>query len=427
MNILVVGQGGREHALAWKIAQSPLVGTLVCAPGNPGMAQVCRCEPVAATDVAGLVGLARGLHADLVVVGPEAALAAGLADALAGAGIACFGASAAAARIETSKAFMKAFAARHGLPTAPFEVFDDRETAIAGLARHRAPFVVKADGLAAGKGVTIAADLAEARTALDAVFAEPGARVVVEEFLTGEEVSFFALSDGAAVVAFGSAQDHKRVFDGDLGPNTGGMGAYAPPPAFTASLEAEAMGALVEPTIAGLAAERAPYRGALFAGLMLTAEGVQLVEFNARFGDPESQVLMMRLQSDIVPYLAACAAGRLADLPPPTWRDEAVICVVIASEGYPQALSTGSVIRLPPEGLGEDVVLFHAGTATREGELVASGGRVLNVCARGATLAQARERAYAAIDRIDWPQGFCRRDIGWRALQTAVQSPGAIL
>jgi phosphoribosylamine--glycine ligase len=416
MNILVVGKGGREHALAWKISQSPLVTRLVCAPGNPGMAQLCRCENVAATDVAGQVALARRMAADLVVVGPEVALAAGLADALAEVGIACFGAAAGAARIETSKAFMKAFAARHGLPTAPFEVFEEAQSARAGLARREPPFVVKADGLAAGKGVTIAGDLQAAQAAVDAVFAEPGGRVVIEAFMTGEEVSLFALCDGETAAPFGSAQDHKRAFDGDLGPNTGGMGAYAPAPAFTPALEAEAMERLATPTVAGLRAEGTPYRGALFAGLMLTTEGVRLVEFNARFGDPECQVLMLRLESDIVPYLVACATGRLGDLPPPRWRTDTVICVVLAAEGYPRAPSTGSVIRLPPEGLGSDVVLFHAGTAIRDGVLVAAGGRVLNVCARGATLAEARTRAYAAIDRIDWPQGFHRRDIGWRAL-----------
>jgi phosphoribosylamine--glycine ligase len=276
--------------------------------------------------------------------------------------------------------------------------------------------VVKADGLAAGKGVTIAQTLDEAQAAVEGALAAPGARVVIEAFMSGEEASLFALCDGDLAMPFGSAQDHKRAFDGDLGPNTGGMGTYAPAPAFTADLEDSAMASIVAPAVAGLKAEGAPYRGVLFAGLMLGAEGVRLVEFNARFGDPECQVLMLRLESDILPYLMAAAAGGLADMPPPAWSADAVICVVLAAQGYPQAPLAGTPIGLPVRGFGPDVVLFHAGTAMREGELVAAGGRVLNVCARGATLAQARERAYAAVDQIVWPHGFHRRDIGWRGL-----------
>ena len=422
MNILVVGQGGREHALAWKIARSPLVTRLVCAPGNPGMAELAELRPVAATDVVGQVALAREIAADLVVVGPEAALEAGLADALAAVGIPCFGASATAARIETSKAFMKGFARRRGLPTADFDVAETLEAAEAALARRDAPFVVKADGLAAGKGVIIADDRTEALDAARAMLDQPGARVVIEEFMTGEEVSLFVLSDGRTTIPFGSAQDHKRAFDGDVGPNTGGMGAYAPAPVFTPALEAGAMSAIAEPTIAGLAAEGAPYRGALYVGLMLTATGARLVEFNARFGDPETQVLMMRLDSDIVPYLMACASGGLERLPPPKWSADAAICVVLAARGYPGSPLGGTRIGLPPEGLGEDVTLFHAGTAVRDGVLVAAGGRVLNVCARAPTLAEARDRANAAIARIDWPEGFHRTDIGWRALSVPSQS-----
>ena len=422
MNILVVGQGGREHALAWKIARSPSVTRLVCAPGNPGMAELAELRPVAATDVAGQVAVAREIAADLVVVGPEAALEAGLADALAAAGIPCFGASAAAARIETSKAFMKGFARRRGLPTAEFEVVEDLEAAKAALARRDPPFVVKADGLAAGKGVVIADTPVEALDAVRAMLGQPGAKVVIEEFMTGEEVSLFALSDGRTTIPFGSAQDHKRAFDGDVGPNTGGMGAYAPAPVFTQPLEAGAMSAIAEPTIAGLAAEGAPYRGALYVGLMLTTTGARLVEFNARFGDPETQVLMMRLDSDIVPYLMACASGGLDRLPPPAWSADAAICVVLAARGYPGSPLGGTRIGLPAGGFGEDVTLFHAGTAMRDGVLVAAGGRVLNVCARAPTLAQARERAYAAIARIDWPEGFHRTDIGWRALSVSSQS-----
>ena len=421
MNILLVGSGGREHALAWKIAQSPLVGRLVCAPGNPGMAQVAELRPVAATDVDGQVSLAREIAADLVVVGPESALEAGLADALARLGVPCFGASARASRIETSKAFMKGFAGRHGLPTAAFAVFDDAAAAKAYLAGRPAPYVVKADGLAAGKGVVIAGDLAEAAAAVDACldgrFGAAGARVVIEDFMAGEEVSLFALADGETALLFGAAQDHKRAFDGDQGPNTGGMGAYAPAPALTAALEAAARDSLIEPAVRGLAVEACPYRGVLYAGLMLTADGPRLVEFNARFGDPECQVLMMRLADDIVPYLLAAAAGGLGDLPAPTWRDEAAICVVVAARGYPEAPLTGSVIGLPDGDLGDGVEIFHAGTARRaDGALIAAGGRVLNVCARGRDLAEARDRAYAVVDRIDWPEGFHRRDIGWRAL-----------
>jgi phosphoribosylamine--glycine ligase len=311
---------------------------------------------------------------------------------------------------------MKTFAARHGLPTAAFDVCADAAAASRALERRRPPFVVKVDGLAAGKGVTIAATRAEADAAVAAALAHPGSPVIIEDFMAGEEVSLFALCDGHTVTPFGSAQDHKRAFDGDVGPNTGGMGTYAPAPAFTALREAAAMRTVVDPTAAGLLAEGTPYRGVFFAGLMLTARGVRLVEFNARFGDPETQVLMMRLESDVVPFLAACATGGLASLPPPAWSTDAVICVVLAAQGYPQAPVTGSTIALPDDGLGDGVVLFHAGTAIHDGRLVAAGGRVLNVCARGATLAEARDRAYAAIDRIHWPQGFHRRDIGWRAL-----------
>jgi len=421
MIILVIGSGGREHALAWKIAQSPLVTRLVCAPGNPGMAELGEVRAVEATDVAGQVALAREIGADLVVVGPESALEAGLADALDAAGIACFGASKAAARIETSKVFMKAFAQRHGLPTAAYRAFEASAPAKAFLNEMAPPYVIKADGLAAGKGVVIAADRGEAEAAIDACFSgrfgAAGAHVVVEAFMAGEEVSLFAIGDGESTVLFGAAQDHKRAFDGDLGPNTGGMGTYSPAPVLTDALMASADARLIRPTATGLASEGLPYRGVLYAGLMLTDQGPKLVEFNARFGDPECQVLMLRLQSDIVPFLLGAAKGGLAALPAPVWRDEAAICVVLAARGYPEAPERGTRIGLPSGGLGEGVVLFHAGTALdADGNFVATGGRVLNVCARGATLAQARDRAYAAVDRIDWPGGFHRRDIGWRAL-----------
>jgi phosphoribosylamine--glycine ligase len=421
MNILLVGSGGREHALAWKIAQSPLLTRLVAAPGNPGMAALGETRAVKATDVAGLVALAQDIAADLVVIGPETTVEAGLADALAKAGIPCFGPTAAAGQLESSKAFTKAFADRHGLPTGAYGIFDQAAPARAFLDRFTAPFVIKADGLASGKGVVIAPTRAEAEAAIDdslgGRFGAAGARVVIEEFLPGEIVSLFALCDGQTVMLFGAAQDHKRAFDGDKGPNTGGMGTYSPAPILTPDLTERARTSLVEAALHGIAAEGAPYRGALFCEMMLTPDGPKLVEFNARFGDPECQVLMLRLQSDLVPYLMAAATGRLADMPAPTWRDEAAICVVLAADGYPSAPKTGSILRGAEVDFGEAVTVFHAGTARNAaGDLVAAGGRVLNVCARGDTLAEAREQAYAAIARIDWPEGFCRTDIALRAL-----------
>jgi len=421
MNILIVGSGGREHALAWKIAQSRLTRRLVAAPGNPGIAKVAELREIKANDVDGLVALAREMAADLVVIGPETTIEAGLADRLALDGIACFGPTAAAGRLESSKAFAKAFAARHGLPTGRFGVFDEAEPAKAFLRGFAPPYVVKADGLAAGKGVVIAADLASADLAVDDIlggrFGGAGARLVIEEFLEGEIASLFALCDGRSSVMFGGAQDHKRAFDGDNGPNTGGMGAYAPAPILSAAAIDLTRRTLIEPAFAGIAEDGAPYRGALFCEVMLTAQGPKLVEFNARFGDPECQVLMLRLQSDIVPYLAAAAAGSLTSLTAPVWRDEAIICVVVAAKGYPEAPQAGAVIRGAEADFGDDVTVFHAGTARGlDGTLVAAGGRVLNVCARAKTLAAARDRAYAAIDQIDFPGGFCRRDIGWRGL-----------
>jgi len=422
MNILVVGSGGREHALAWKIAQSPLLGRLVCAPGNPGMAALGETRDVKATDVPALIALAREIAADLVVIGPETAVAAGLADALAEAGIPCFGPSAKAGQLETSKAFTKAFADRHGLPTGRYGVFEDATEAKAFLAGFTAPYVIKADGLAAGKGVVIAQTLAEAEAAIDDClggrFGASGARVVIEEYLEGEIASLFALCDGTTSLLFGGVQDHKRAFDGEQGPNTGGMGAYAPAPVLSEAVVDAARRTLIEPAFAGIAAEGAPYRGVIFCEIMVTADGPKLIEFNVRFGDPECQVLMLRLESDLVPYLKACAEGRLADMPAPAWRDEAAICVVLAAEGYPGTPRTGDEIRDAEGDLGEGVTVFHAGTARRDdGALVSAGGRVLNVCALGADLRQARDRAYAAVARIDWPAGFCRSDIGWRALK----------
>ena len=421
MKILIVGSGGREHALAWKIAKSPMVSRIVCAPGNPGMAELGECRPVSATDVEALVALAKEIAADLVVVGPEAALEVGLADALGEAGIACFGHSQAAARIETSKVFLKDFAERHGLPTARHGAFDAPEAAKAFLDEFSPPYVIKADGLAAGKGVVIAETRSEAEKAIDEMlagrFGAAGERLVIEEFLPGEEASLFALCDGTSHLLIGGAQDHKRAYDGDEGPNTGGMGAYSPAPVLTDSVTAMADAQLIGPTVAGMAEEGSPLRGVLFAGLMIDNGMPRLVEYNARFGDPECQVLMMRLESDLAPYPLACANGTLAEMAPLQWRRRAAICVVMAADGYPESPLKGSIIRGADGDLGEEVMVFHAGTKRDEdGTLRAAGGRVLNVCALGETLQQARDRAYAAVEKIDWPGGFYRRDIGWRAL-----------
>lgn len=421
LTILLVGSGGREHALAWKISASPLTKRLVAAPGNPGMAGLCEVRPVSATDVDGLLALAREIAADLVVIGPESAVDAGLADALAKAGIACFGPTAQAGQLESSKAFTKAFTDRHGLPTAAYRVCEDVDAARLALDAFSPPYVIKADGLAAGKGVVIAETRAEAvaavEDALGGRFGTAGARVVIEEFLVGEIGSCFALCDGKTSMLFGGAQDHKRAYDGELGPNTGGMGTYSPAPVFTPELDEQIRTRLAEPAFAGIAAEGAPYRGVLFVEFMATAEGPRLVEFNVRFGDPECQVLMLRLESDLVPYLVACASGRLNEMKPPVWRDEAAVCIVMAADGYPDSPVTGSIIRGAEQDFGPEVVVFHAGTRRdADGTLRASGGRVLNVCARGATLKGALDKAYAAVDAIDWPGGFHRRDIGWRAL-----------
>jgi phosphoribosylamine--glycine ligase len=421
MNILLVGSGGREHALAWKIKQSPLLKRLVCAPGNPGMAAIAETRDLKATDVARLVMLAQEIAADLVVIGPEVAIEAGLADALAEANISCFGPTAAAGRLESSKAFTKAFCDRHHLPTSGYRICDDAPAAKAALAHFQPPYVVKADGLAAGKGVVIAPDRAAAEAAIDDTFAgsvgAAGARVVIEEFLEGEIGSLFALCDGRTSMLFGWAQDHKRAFDGDEGPNTGGMGTYSPAPVFDYDLVEQTRKRLVEPAFKGIAADGAPYRGILFVELMATRHGPKLVEFNARFGDPECQVLMLRLESDLVPYLMACATGRLHEMPQPKWRDQDAVCVVLATQGYPGPARAGSTIRGLDAAFGEGVVVFQAGTSAGPGGSVLAGaGRALNVCATGRDLAEARERAYGAIALIDWPEGFHRTDIGWRAL-----------
>jgi phosphoribosylamine--glycine ligase len=420
MKVLLVGSGGREHALAWAIAASPLCAKLWIAPGNAGTAAEGENVAIAADDIPGLVGFARANAVDLLVVGPEAPLVAGLADAARAAGLKCFGPSAAAAQLEGSKAFMKDVADAAGVPTAAWRRFTDAAAARAHVQRQGAPIVVKADGLAAGKGVVVAATLAEAEAAIDAIMVarahgEAGAEVVIEECLAGEEISFFALCDGTHALPLVAAQDHKRVGDGDTGPNTGGMGAYSPPGFWTPALEAQVMETMIRPTLAEMARRGAPFTGVLFAGLMLTQAGPRLLEYNVRFGDPECQVLMLRLQSDILPALLAACDGAL-DRFALRWKPDAALVVVMAARGYPGAYGKGSVI----DGLAAaDAVpgakVFHAGTALRDGRVVANGGRVLAVGATGASLGAARAAAYAAVDRVVWAEGFCRRDIGARA------------
>jgi phosphoribosylamine--glycine ligase len=422
MKILVVGSGGREHALGWKLAQSPVVAEVLSAPGNPGLAALGRTFGVKADDAAELAALAVREQVDLVVMGPEASAAAGLADRLGRVGVACFGPSQAAAELETSKAFMKDFAVRHGVPTAGYKVFDDAIHAKAYLGEREPPFVIKADGLAAGKGVIIAETRRDADAAVDEVlflrkFGTAGQRIVIEDFLPGEEASFFAICDGETAVPFGAAQDHKRAYDGDKGPNTGGMGAYSPAPVFTDAVREQTMERIILPTLTGMKAEGRPFVGVLFAGLMISADGPKLIEFNVRFGDPECQTLMRRLDSDLAPLLLAAAKGDLANAAPPQWSTQPAVTVVYAAQGYPDQPLTGSVVHLRDAEQVEGVIVFHAGTRRDEdGVLRASGGRVLGVTATGDTLAHAVSRAYAGVDRIDWPGGFCRRDIAWRAL-----------
>jgi len=419
MRILVVGSGGREHALAWAIAASPLVDRVYCAPGNAGIAEEAECVTVAANDTAGLIGFCRKAAIDFVVVGPEAPLVAGLVDALEAAGIAAFGPSKAAAALEGSKGFMKDLCAREGIPTAAYRRFRDAAAAKAYIAEQGAPIVIKADGLAAGKGVTVAATLAEADAAVDAAlgagrFGAAGAEIVVEECLVGEEASFFALVDGSNALPLIAAQDHKRVGDGDTGPNTGGMGAYSPTPLMTPALEGVVMERIILPTVRAMRHDGRPFKGVLYAGLMLTEAGPKLLEYNVRFGDPECQVLMMRLMSDIVPALIATRDGVLKEVDL-RWYDEAALCVVMAANGYPDDPQRGSEIRgLEAAGSEPEVEIFHAGTK-RDGErLLADGGRVLGVTALDSDIGAARERAYRAVGKIDWPGGFCRRDIGRR-------------
>ena len=420
MNILILGGGGREHALAWAVLQNPKCDRLIVAPGNAGIAMIAECADIDILDGGLVATFAEENAIDLVIVGPEAPLAAGVSDRLREAGLLVFGPSQAAARLEASKGFTKEICDAAGVPTAAWARFSEAAAATAHVRRTGAPIVVKADGLAAGKGVVVAATVAEAEAAIadmfGGAFGAAGAEVVIEEFMAGEEASFFVLCDGTEVLAIGTAQDHKRVGEGDRGPNTGGMGAYSPAPVLTDAVAARAMEEIVRPTVAEMARRGTPYQGVLYAGLMIEDGRPRLVEYNARFGDPEAQVLMMRLGAQALDLIHACAEGRLAEARV-NWADDHALTVVMAAKGYPGAYAKGSEIR-GLEAMPEDSahMVFHAGTAARDGAIVAAGGRVLNVTARGATLAEAAARAYAMVDRIDWPEGFCRRDIGWRAL-----------
>lgn len=415
IDILLIGSGGREHALAFKLKQSPDLGRLFAAPGNPGIAKLAEIAPLDVTDHAAVLAFCRAETIGFVVVGPEAPLVAGLADALRDAGIAVFGPSAAAAQLEGSKGFTKDLCARMDIPTAAYRRFTDREAALAYVRETGAPIVIKADGLAAGKGVVVAAALEEALAAVEAALdGTPGAAIVVEECLFGEEASLFCLCDGERAVLFGTAQDHKRAFDGDEGPNTGGMGAYSPALVMTPDLTDEAMRRIVEPTLKGMREAGMPFSGVLYAGLILTEEGPKLIEYNVRFGDPECQTLMMRLESDLLPLLLASAEGDLSAARP-IWRDEAAVCVVAATRGYPGSFAKGSEIAALPED-DDRAIVFHAGTR-RDGErLLAEGGRVLGVTATGIDVAEAAVKAYAALAEVEWPEGFWRSDIGHRAI-----------
>jgi phosphoribosylamine--glycine ligase len=418
MNVLLIGSGGREHALAWKLAQSPRVAKLYAAPGNPGIAEEAELVSLNPADHRAVVDFCRRHQIGLAVIGPEAPLVDGLADNLRATGIAVFGPNKIPAQLEGSKGFTKDLCARAGIPTARYARASDRLAAEAALEEFGFPVVIKADGLAAGKGVIIAASAEEAQSALGTMFegrfGAAGDALVVEEYMEGEEVSFFALVDGETVVPFGSAQDHKRVGDGDTGPNTGGMGAYSPASIFTAELERRAMEEIIRPTAQTLAQAGTPYSGILYAGLMLTAEGPKLVEYNVRFGDPECQVLMMRLESDLAELMLATANGELGAAPPPRFASDAALTIVMAANGYPGTPEKGGTISRLDLAASDGAKVFHAGTALEEGRLVAAGGRVLNVTARGASVLDAQRTAYRAVDVIAFPGGFCRRDIGWR-------------
>ncbi len=418
MKVLLIGSGGREHALAWKLAQSPLLTALYAAPGNPGIAEEATLVDLNTEDNGAVLAFCRKEAIDFVVVGPEAPLVAGLANTLRDGGIAVFGPSAAAAQLEGSKGFTKDICAKYNIPTGAYQRFTSAEPAKAYIREQGAPIVIKADGLAAGKGVTVAMTLDEALEAVDSCFSgtfgAAGAEVVVEAYLDGEEASFFCLCDGTSALTLASAQDHKRVGEGDTGPNTGGMGAYSPAPVMTPEMVERTMREIIEPTIAGMADSGHPFTGVLFAGLMITAKGPELIEYNVRFGDPECQVLMMRLKSDLLPLLYAAATGTLASITA-DWSDEAALTVVMASKGYPGTYEKNTtIVRLPQEDKATKV--FHAGTALQDRQLVATGGRVLNVTATGRTVSAARDAAYTALDQVEWDNGFCRRDIGWQAI-----------
>lgn len=422
MRVLVIGGGGREHALCWAIAASPLCDALFCAPGNAGIAAEATCLPVGVDDFDGIIAACREQAIDFVVVGPEGPLVDGLVDRLEEAGIKAFGPHQAAAALEGSKGFMKDLCARHGIPTAAYARFETADDAKAYIRAQGAPIVIKADGLAAGKGVILAQTLEEALGAVDEImlegaFGAAGRSLVIEEFMVGEEASFFALVDGSNVLPLVAAQDHKQVGEGDTGPNTGGMGAYSPAPVITEAMTETVLETIIRPTVAAMASEGRPFKGVLFAGLMITEAGPKLVEYNVRFGDPECQVMMMRLMSDFLPALIACADGVLGTLDL-RWYPEAAMVVVLAAKGYPGSYDKGSRIGgLAAAGDLDQVTVFHAGTKFGEDDAcLANGGRVLGVAALGADVAEARDRAYAAVDKIDWPEGFCRRDIGWRAI-----------
>ncbi len=420
MNILILGSGGREHALAWAALQNPKCDKLIVAPGNAGIAQIADCADLDIEDGGAVVTFAEENSIEFVIVGPEAPLAAGVADRLRDAGLLVFGPSAEAARLEASKSFTKEICDAANAPTAAYGHFTDADSAKAYVRAQGAPIVVKADGLAAGKGVIIAETVAEAEAAIDdmfgGAFGGAGAEVVIEEFMTGEEASFFVLCDGTDVLPIGTAQDHKRVGEGDTGPNTGGMGAYSPAPVMTDAVTQKAMDEIIKPTMAEMAKRGTPFQGILFAGLMIEDGQPRLVEYNVRFGDPECQVLMMRLGAQAFDLLHACAEKRLSEARV-NWADDHAMTVVLAAKGYPGPYEKGSVIS-GLENLPEDSfrMMFHAGTTEKDGKIIASGGRVLNATARGATLQEARDRAYEQVDAVDWPQGFHRRDIGWRAL-----------
>ena len=421
MNILLLGSGGREHALAWKMAASPLVDRLFCAPGNAGIAREAECVDLDIADHAAVIGFCRDNRIGFVVVGPEAPLCAGIVDDLEASGIKAFGPSRAAARLEGSKGFTKDLCRSAGIPTAAYERFRAAGPAKAYVRERGVPIVVKADGLAAGKGVVVAESVAEADAAIEMILGgglgAAGAELVIEEFLNGEEASFFALCDGETALPLASAQDHKRAFDGDQGPNTGGMGAYSPAPIVDPAMSARVMSDIIEPTLRAMKALGAPYKGVLYAGLMITADGPKLIEYNVRFGDPECQVLMPRLMSDLVPALLASRDGVLksVDL---RWYPDAALTVVMAAKGYPGSYAKGSVIDgLDDAAAVEGVEIFHAGTEQRDGHVLANGGRVLDVTALGKTVSEARTRAYDALSRIRWPDGFYRHDIGWRAIE----------